>query len=226
MTEKDIQKISEEYKDEKAPLYEKLHARVEEMIAQQAKKRKRLNTFYKVFPIALAVVLIISVAVVLPIVLQPEDGEIWYSYNSDELDAKILGETLKDYAIMNNEKYLYIDLYEIADELVTRRYYKKDDERVTAYLQEYFIHGETGHSIMLSIMKKDTKVDKYENFLTNPKNMTINSVDIVYATTSLDCKAQFEYGDYKYYLQFDDAIKIEFLEDIISNMFGTEQATA
>ena len=72
MTEKDIEKISQEYKEEKAPLYEKVHNRVEEMYAQQAKKRKKLQTFYKFIPIALAMVVIVSLAVSLPIVLQPD----------------------------------------------------------------------------------------------------------------------------------------------------------
>ena len=228
MTEKDIQKISEQYKDEKAPLYEKIHERVETMIEQQAKKRKRLKTFYRVFPVSLAMVLIICLAVILPIVLQPTgeqpSGEIRYS--AAELDAKKLDYNLNVYAIRSNEHYLYIDLYDIAEDLATFRYFKIDDESATAFLQESFIHGETGYSIKLTIMKKDTIVDKFEGFLKDTKELLISDVTIFYDITRQYANAQFDYQDYKYYLEFGDAIEVEFLEEIISNMFGTQQATA
>ena len=45
----------------------------------------------------------------------------------------------------------------------------------------------------------------------------------------LDCKAQFEYQDYKYYLEFryiDEYFDIEYLTGIITNMFESQQATA
>ena len=229
MTEKDIQKISEQYKDEKEPLYDKIHERVEEMIVQQAQKRKRLNTFYKVFPVSLAMVLIICLAIVLPIVLQPmgeqpENGEIRYSYLQDELKAEELKYTLKNRE--NNEKYLYIDSYDKAEEITTIRYFKKGNDSVTVYWQESFEHIELECSITLSIMKQNITVDKFDNFLSNPKKEKINDVEITYSLTTLDCKAQFEYSGYKYYLEFSDAIELEDLENIINNMFGTEQVAA
>ena len=229
MTEKDIKKISEQYKDEKEPLYDKIHERVEEMIVRQAQKRKRLNTFYKVFPVSLAMVLIICLAIVLPIVLQPmgeqpENGEIRYSYFQDELESEELKYTLKNRE--NNEKYLYIDSYDKAEEITTIRYFKKGDDSVTVYWQESFEHVELECSITLSIMKQNITVDKFDNFLSNPKTEKINGVEITYTLTTLDCKAQFEYSGYKYYLKLDGGIELEDLENIINNMFGTEQVAA
>ena len=230
MTEKDIQIISEEYKDEKEPLYEKIHERVEEMIEHQAKKRKRLNTFYKFFPVSLAMVLIISLAIILPIVLQPSEEEppinTAIRYSDNELDSKIQDYTLKDYARINNLNYLYIDLYETAEDLLTRRYFKIGNESETAYLQETFTDGETGYIITLTIMKNNINVENFEEALSSPKEIDINNVSVTYSITMLDSKANFEYQDYKYYLEFDDEIDVEYLTAIISNMFNTQQAAA
>ena len=229
MTEKDFQIISEQYKDEKEPLYEKIHQRVEEMYEHEAKRKRRLNTFSKVFPVSLAVVLIISLAIILPIVLQPAGeqpgGEIRYS--DLELDIQKLDCNLSEYAIRSNSQYLYINFYDVAEDLSTLRYFKADDDSVTAYLQESFIHGEYGYLITLSLMRKDVIVDKYdEGSLANPQEMIINNVTISYDITRQFANAQFEYQGYKYYLEFDDAIEVEFLTEIINNMFSTQQATA
>ena len=226
MTERDIQKISEEYKDEKEPLYEKIHERVENMIVQQAKKRKRLKTFYKVFPVSLAMVLIISLAIVLPIVLQPTEEEQPLRYSATELDAVELNYTLKEYARQNNENYLYIDLYDNAEETVTLRYFEINNESRTAFLQESFNDGDMGYAILLTIMKKNVAVDGYDQPLPSQKEMTINDVTITYGITTLNSKAKFEYLDYKYYLEFDDEIPVEYLTEIITNMFNTEKAVA
>ena len=236
MTEKDIQKISEEYKDEKAPLYEKIHERVEGLIERQAKKRKRIKTFYKIFPVSLAMVLIICLAVILPTVLQPgnpgqpgDPGQPDISeirYSDVDLDSVELNDTLKEYGTINHETYLYIDMYEIAEDLVTRRYFKKDDESVTVYMQEYFVHGETNYSVTLSVIKNNIIVEQYEKSLVDPQEMTINDVTVTYRIARVGSSAQFEYLGYKYYLDFDDAVEVEFITDLITNMFETQQAVA
>ena len=231
MTEKDIQKISEQYKDEKEPLYEHIHERVEGMIVQQANKRKKLNAFYKVFPVSLAMVLIICLVIILPIVLQPTgeqpDSEIRYS--DFELDIERLESTLKEYAISQNENYLYINLYDIAEDLTASRYFKIGEENLTVYLQESFTHGETGYYIQQTIMKRNVIVEEYEQLFLNPQEMAIKDVTITYEITRQYAKVQFEYLDYKYCLDFgniDEYFDVEFLTEIITNMFETQQATA
>lgn len=231
MTEKDIEKISQEYKDEKAPLYDKIHERVEDMIVQQASKRKKLTAFYKVLPVALAMVLILSLAIVLPIVLQSDettpggDPPIRYS-DVDVTSSPPLEYNLKQYAEINNESFLYIDLYNIAEDIETRRFYKKDDESVTVYLQESFIHGELGYVIRLTVMKSNIIVDSFDEKIINPKDLLGYDVDISYEIGRQKSFAQFEYEGYKYYLEFKDEIDEAFLTEIIDNMFNTQQAVA
>lgn len=233
MTEKDIQKISEEYKDEKAPLYDKIHERVEELIVQQAKRRKKIKTFYKVLPVALAMVLIVSLAIVLPIVLQADDTPpggnpvIWYS-DVDITSSPPLEYNLKEYAKQTNEPFLYIDLYDIAEDVETRRFYKKDDESITVYLQEFFTHGETGYIVKFTVMKSTVIVESFDDNIKEPQLLEGYSVDIQYEIDRLKSYAQFEYDGYKYYLEFEDAYGMDedFLAEIISNMFNTQQAVA
>ncbi|MCH5152810.1 MAG: hypothetical protein J1F68_02465 [Clostridiales bacterium] len=235
MTEKDIQKISEQYKDEKTPLYKKIHERVEDMIVQQARKRKRIKTFYKTFPVALAMVLVISLAIVLPIVLQPNETtpggapSIWYSDSDITSQPLPTGDTLKKYVAENNESFLYIDMYEVAEDIDTQRYYKKDDESITVYLQETFTHTETGYFIRLTVKKNNIIVESLDNEINEPQTLSVNNVTVYYGITRQDAIAQFEYDGYKYYLGFadiDEYFTVEFIAEIISNMFGTQQAVA
>lgn len=233
MTEKDIQIISEQYKDEKAPLYEKIHQRVEEMYVQQAHKRKRLKTFYKAFPVALAMVLIISLVVVLPIVLQPgettPEGDSVIRYTESDVKPLKLDYNLKEYARINNESFLYIDMDDIAEDVITHRYYEVDNESVTAYLQESLTHGETGYSILLTIIKKNVIVEEYETEIIDPLQFTFGKVTVNYNIMLTRSRAVFEYLDYKYYLDFgnvDSYFNDDFITEIISNMFSTQQAVA
>lgn len=232
MTEKDIEKISQEYKDEKAPLYEKIHERVEDMIVQQASKRKKLTAFYKVLPVALAMVLILSLAIVLPIVLQSDEttpgGDTPIRYSDLELVTEPLpaGDNLKKYASDNKESYLYIDMYEIAEDVETYRIYQKDDENVTVYLQESFIHGETGYFVRLTVMKSNIIVDSFDTRIKDSQDLFGYDVDIRYEIGRQKSNAQFEYEGYKYYLELKDEIDESFLTEIIDNMFNTQQAVA
>ena len=116
-------------------------------------------------------------------------------------------------------------MYNIAEDLATFRYFEKNNDSVTAYLHESFIDGYTGYSIQLTIMKNNIIVDELDDELPNPQEMFINNAKIIYSINRQESKAQFEYQDYKYYLRFDDAIDVEFLTEIITNMFET-QATA
>ena len=230
MTEKDIEKISQEYKEEKAPLYEKVHNRVEEMYAQQAKKRKKLQTFYKFIPIALAMVVIVSLAVSLPIVLQPDEttpGEetiIWYS--DGDIKSIAIKENLKEYASKNNESFLYVDLGEMAEDVKTQKFYSKDDESVTVYLQESFKHGEYGYSISYTVMKSNIVVNSFDEKMREVQEILVNNNTVYYEIGRKKSYAKFEYAAHKYYLEFNVAIDETFLTEIISNMFESQQATA
>ena len=75
-------------------------------------------------------------------------------------------------------------------------------------------------------MERNITVDKFDDFLEHSQEMNKNNVVINYELTTLDCKVQFEYGDYKYYLKLEGDIELEDLENIINNMFGTERVAA
>lgn len=233
MTDEEIYQIIDEHKEETDALYERIHEQVEASIVQYAvarKKRQRIMT--RVFSVVGAFVLILSLAIVLPIVLQPDgttpegDPVIWYS--DTDISSHPLDYSLKEYAIKNNESFLYIDLGYTAEDLKTRRYYKKDDESITVYLQESFTHGEWGYSVKLTLMKSNIVAGTFDRNIKEPAKLEGFAVDINYQITRAMSYAQFEYDGYKYYLQFEEAegIDEDFIADIISNMFNTQQATA
>lgn len=230
MTDEEIYQLIEEHKEETDALYNRIHEQVESSIVQHAvaqKKRKKLLT--RVFSAVGAFVLILSLAIALPIVLQPgeenPDGEtsIWYS----ELDlySLQLDYNLKEYARRNNETFLYIDLNEMED-IETRGFYEANNESVTLYLQELFTYE--GYPIKLTIIRQGINVEQYENFILNPQKLDFeeSDTDIYYSINKTRSSAQFEYKDYKYYLEFNDQIDEMFLTEILDNMFSTQQAVA
>ena len=233
MTEKDIQKISEEYKDEKAPLYEKIHERVENIIVYQAKQRKRIKTFYKAFPIALAMVVIICLAIVLPVVLpsgnggdgNPDGGFNSGDVNNDDirysaadLESVPLNYNLKQYAELYSEDILYIDWYDIAeaDSCRTKKYFEKGNEDKVVYLQETITNDDTGCTVTYSIIRKNIIIDGLEqleiidDFLNNAHQAQVNGVSVSYIVTKTRSVAKFEYKGYTYYFDFGNSFDNSF----------------
>lgn len=228
MTDEEIYQSIDEYKEEADALYDRIHEQVESNILRHAAAKKRKRKLTKVFSLAVTFVLILSLAIVLPIVLQSEEDTL-VRYSDTELSSLILDYNLKEYARINKESFLYIDLYEIAEECKTTRYYHPDDERTTAYLQESFTHGETGYSIKLTIMRQKIIVEDYEGLILEPTKMNVSDVLVNYSISMTKAIVQFEYQDYKYYLEFgnvDEYFNVEFIAEIISNMFSTQQAVA
>ena len=231
MTDKEIYQLIEENKAETDALYERIHEQVESSIVQHAAfKKKRQKLLTRVFSAVAAVVLVLSLAIVLPIVLRQDattpDGEpvIWYS--DTDLTSTFLEDNLKAYARKNNDSFLYIDLYDIAEELKTYRFYENDNESITAYLQETFTHGEYGYFVQFTVMKSNISVKSFDEKMKEPLEISVNNVDVYYEIGRSRSLAQFEYNNYKYYLEIKDEIDEIFLTEIISNMFESQQATA
>ena len=230
MTDEEIYQLIEENKEETDAFYERIHEQVESSIVQHAvAKKKRQKLLTKVFSAVAAFVLVLSLAITLPIVLQPEtapggDPVIWYS-DDDITASPALEYNLKEYANQNNESFLYIDLYDIAEDIETRRFYKKDDESITVYLQEFFTH-ETGNIVKLTVMKSNIVVDTFDDVMKESQVLQGYDVDILYEIGRTTSYAQFEYNGYKYYLEIQYEIDETFLTEILDNMFSTQQAVA
>ena len=218
MTDKEIYQQIEEYSEAANAQYAKIHEQVEASIVKHAQaKKRRKKLFSGILPIA--VVLVITLAIVLPIVLQPQDEEIRYN-NVNELLPDELDCNLKEYYSLNKLSLLYLDWYEYAEDLSTVRYYEKGNESNTVYLYEEFIDGNTSYGVKLSIMKRNIVVESLDaRFGESPTTMS-GDIDITYTLKKNLGIAKFEYQGYKYYLQINGEITLDFLNETIKSMFN------
>lgn len=230
MTDKEIYQLIEEHKADADALYEKIHVQVESSIVQHAQaKKKRKKLFNTYFPVAMAFVLIICLAVVLPITLQSPGEDVEIRYNDfDLLVAEKLDFNLEQYYIsINNHALLYLDMYEYAEDVFTRRYYEEGHESQTVALQESFT-DDMGYKFQLTIIKRNVAVDSIDNMVERYDTNEEANNPYMYKINKTKTIAKFEFGDYKYYLEINDEVELDFLTDIIDNHFKTidQQATA
>ena len=220
--DKEVLQIEEKYKDQFDALYDRIHVQVEENIVKQAhlrKKRKQLSV--RLSSIAVVLVLVISLSIILPIVLQPEDETV-LRYNDANIAYEDVEYTLKDYAKHLGEHILYLDWYDTAEERTTTRFYDIDNEEITVYIQEILFNE--GYSVELSVLKNNDKiiVETFEEEWIEPKhNTTKDGIDITYQIFRDKCNTKFEFEGYKYYLNFLDTADMDFIMDTIESMFNT-----
>ncbi|MCH5151700.1 MAG: hypothetical protein J1F65_03475 [Clostridiales bacterium] len=219
--DKEVLQIEEKYKDEFDSLYDRIHVQVEENIVKQAqlrKKRKQLSI--RLSSIAVALVLVISLSVVLPIVLQPSDDTI-LRYNDMNIQSEVVDYTLKDYIQSLGDHVLYLDWYETADDCITTRYYDVENTKTTVFMQEKIFNE--GYTVEISVLKKDDKiiVETLETDWGEPKSIKINDVEVLYKSYIDKCNTKFVYEGYTYYLYFLDTADMDFITATIESMFNT-----
>ena len=217
MTDKEIYQQIEEYSEEANALYERIHEQVETSIVRHAQaKKKRKKLFAGI--LSVAVVLVVTLSIVLPITIPSRDDKFWFC-DTDEFFRERLDCNLKEYSEINNLSLLYLDRYQYAEGLFTARYYEKGKESDTVYLYESFEDRKSGYFIQVIAMECDSAVDKFDWRYDEYLNATINGVQIDYVLSIICSSARFEYQGYKYYLVIDNKVTSDFLLATIESMF-------
>ena len=221
MTDEEIYQQIDQYSEEASSLYERIHEQVETSIVKHAKAKKRRKKLFAGI-LSVAVVLVVTLAIVLPIVLQPQgDNEIRYS-DADALSREVLDCNLKEYyEAIGNQSLLYLDWYEYAEDLFTVRYYEDGQENNTVCLRESFTDGYNGYHVELSVMKQNIVIESLEDKFEEIQTANVGDTQIVYALKKSWALAKFEYRGYKYYLLIkDEGLTLDFLEKTIQSMFN------
>ena len=219
MTDEQIYQQIEEYSEESNALYERIHEQVEASIVKHAQAKKRRKKLFASL-LSVAAVFVVTLAIVLPIVLQPQEQEIRYS-DASVLTYDTLDYNLKEYYAANNQSLLYLDWYEYAEELTTLRYYEEGKENDTVYLYESFTDGNSGCPVEISVMKRNIVVESLDNRFHEPETTNIGNVQIVYTLSRDWAVAKFQYQGYKYYLLInEEATTLEFLTKTIESMLN------
>ncbi|MCH5159482.1 MAG: hypothetical protein J1F66_01360 [Clostridiales bacterium] len=218
MTDEEIYQQIEEYREEANALYERTHEQVEASIVKHAQTKKRRKKLFAGM-LSFAMVLVVTLAIVLPIVIQPQDQEIRYN-DFSVLIPEELNYNLKEYYAINKQSLLYLDWYEYAEEMITLRYYEDGKESETVYLSESLIDGYRGYLVKLSVVKRNIVVEILDEKFEEYETTNIDDVQIIYMLDRKRSLAKFEYQGYKYYLEIEDEITLDFLLETIESMFN------
>lgn len=223
MREKDIHKLIEQENPEvKQRMWEKICAQIdlEEAQPQQtiAAKTVKKNNLWKWITATVAVIVVVTLSIVLPIVLK-DDGMRYCDF--EQYTIELLDQTLGEYFSEHNEKLLYVDLYDVALERITEHGYNKDNKNDTIYFTETLsiFNKETLETITLSVTDNKTRVDIFAEYYNSSAvvHTNIKGVSIQWIIYEDYPMAMFEYQKHIYYLQLNGGDQAR-LTQIIENM--------
>lgn len=162
----------------------------------------------------------ICLAIAIPIVLNngtsaPAER---YCYAADCVKTEI-DYSLKEYSERNGLSFLYIDWYDIADEIQTKLYVNVNDDSDIMYFQETIVNGETGSLVVLSITDLHTKVDVFEVFDNICENIEdIASIQVNWSFQNFEGKAYFEYSGYRYFIELSYTFEENSILELVESM--------
>ena len=220
MREKDVHNLIEQQDPEaKQRLWEKISAQLDLAPQPEAQTKAQVKPKLKGWhwtTIAVALVCIVTLSIVLPLTLK--DNGTRYC-DSTQYTTDILGQTLREYSLAHNSKYLYVDWYNNAEEIVTKYGYINDKNDDIVFFEEFIINGDTGDTITLSITDKNTKVDRFNSFYEESEELVINGVTVKWRDNNkAETLATFEYNGYIYYLQLNVGEAKDQITEIIEGM--------
>ena len=220
MTDKEIYQQIEDYGEESNALYERIHEQVETSIVKHARAKKRRNKILAgALSVAVAVILVVVLSITLPFGAQPQE-EIFRYADASAFRSEQLNCNLKEYGAINGLPLLYLDWYEHADELDTWRYYEEGKENDTVYLRESFTDGNSGTFYQIRVMKQNIVIDSLDEGFEEYQTTSVDGVSVIYVLNWSSVLVKFEYQGYKYYLEIDDTITLDFLVETIESMLN------
>ena len=217
MRERDIHNLIEQQETEKKQrIWEKVCAQVDMTPTQPVKMVSRKKPV-KWALIAMAIVCVVTLSIVLPLTLTDNEPSVRFC-DVTQYTVEELSKPLKEYIAENNYKFLYVDWYENADEVITKCGYNKSDRNDIFFFTENLINGETGESLSFSVTDNKTRVDAFEKYYDGFQVINVQGIEVNYIGERLRSRATFEYNNYNYYLEIDVGEAQERLTEIIQDM--------
>ncbi|MCH5147432.1 MAG: hypothetical protein J1F61_05475 [Clostridiales bacterium] len=226
MNKKNIHKLIEEKNPEgKAALRKKVMERVNlPTEAEQIQKKPTFSykRFYRIFAGVSAAVAAVCLAIVLPIVLNRDTAlpSERYCHAADCVETPI-DYSIKEYSERNNLSLLYVDWYNIADELETLLFVNINDDKDVVYLQETIVNGEIGSIVILYITDLYTQVDVFEDMEKACENVEyISSVKVSWKYKNNKGTACFEYLNRRYSIELRYPMAEDSVLDLVESMLS------
>ncbi len=166
---------------------------------------------------------IICLAIILPIALKNrvDPNPNRYCLSADCVEVA-LDVNVKEYSSRNGKSMLYIDWYDVAEDVTTISFVNKDDSNDIIYIDERILNGETGDVVRLSIFDKNTYLDSFDYF------SEINYEEEIYNNVSVKWFNEFQrsigvvfYGDYRYYVLISQPSEAVDIVEILKGMVDT-----
>ncbi len=188
--------------------------------AQTTSRRKFFNIKSLVF--GATGIIAVCLAIVLPLSLkQPQSQPPKDRYSStSELSHKDLGYTLKEYGELIGKNILYLDWYDVADDIYTEKNFKPEDENDILYIDEDLYYEETGDHVQILVTDVNTHVDLLDHI----QEICIydyeyNGTKILWSNDLMtQSNAFFEYDGYKYYVRVFQALTEETILDTVKEI--------
>lgn len=204
----------------KKAVYQKIESKLH-LSAKKAEQKPNIwrNIAFRRTAIAAMAVLIVCLAVIIPLALKDKDKpDVRYCYTADcemiELDCNA-----RDYASQNSSSILFVDWYDVAEEVITTLYVNKADNEDIVYIEEVIINGETGDIIKVSVCDVSTKVDILEAYANIcVVEAMIKGNKVLWRYDMMLSKAFFEYNGYKYYLELSYPMTENAILEIVEAM--------
>ena len=192
--------------------------------AEQIHKKPTFSykRFYRIFAGVSAAVAAVCLAIVLPIVLNrgttvPAER---YCHAADCVET-VADYTVKDYSVQKNLSLLYLDWYDIADEVQTKVFVNTNDSSDIVYFEETLVNGVTGDIAILYITELHTKVDIFEDVQSSCENFEyISSVKVSWGYEDIKGTAYFEYSDRSYVIELLNPLSEDAVLDLVESMLS------
>lgn len=218
MKKRDIHNLIEQQDlEEKQRIWEKIQSQLDVKPAPQPTVATAKPKTWK-WAVAFAVLIVVTLSVVLPLTLT---GDGVRYCDMTQYTTESLGQTLRDYSASHNKELLFVDWYDIADEIITDYAHMNGDKSDIVFIQESIINMNTGERIILSVTDNKTRVDKFERYYEDCQELSINNVVVKWRTyLSASSLATFEYKNKFYYLQLEIEGGQDQMIEIIENMLN------
>lgn len=182
--------------------------------------KKPFYKTYRFFAGVSAALVVVCLAIVLPIALhQGEEVPSIHYRNADECVEMRIDYSIKEYGERNKVPYLYIDWYDLADDIQTKLYVSEDNPDDLIYLQEIIVNGETGSVVVLYITDLYTRVDILDIFWDDcDTKVAVNGVNVYWNTRISSSIGYFEYGNYRYFIELTYPLSDDYILELIEEM--------
>ena len=224
MGKKDIHQLIEEINSEgkeslRVKVKERLSLPVETVQEHSNPAPSPFKKHRRVFASISAALAVASLAIVLPIALNRDTvPHERYCYAADCVKTDI-DYSLKDYSERNKLSLLYLDWYEVADEIQTQIFVNENNSSDIIYFQEMIVNGETGSIVTLSITDLYTKVDIFEEVKTSCESTAyISSVKVSWGYMFVKGAAYFEYSGHRYIIELVRPMAEDSVLDLVKSM--------